>query len=145
LFIIGVLLIKIKFFRNKKYFFIAGIMMTTAASIFLLVSSMVFWNEYAKLQNEYVSGKSLIVEGVVKDFRPAPTLGPTLESFSVNGVSFSYYAADNTPCFQNAPFRKGPIREGLYVRIHYYEGCIQRVEVLHKADSTLYIPNHKDG
>jgi len=143
LFIIGVLLIKL--FKNKKYLFIAGIMMTTAASFFLIVSIMVFWNEYAKLQNEYVSGKSLVVVGVVQDYRPAPTIGPLRESFSVNGVMFSYYAAARSPCFNNAPLRKGPIRDGLVVRIHYYEGCIQRVEVLHNADSTLYIPHHKDG
>ncbi|HME56952.1 MAG TPA: hypothetical protein VKF63_01335 [Terracidiphilus sp.] len=145
LLIIGVLLIKIKYFRNNKYFFIAGIFATSMASIFILVSLMAFIPEYIKLQNEYVSGKSVVVEGVVQNFRPAPALGPATESFSVNEVSFSYYAAADTPCFTNAPFRKGPIRDGLNVRIHYYKNCIQRVEVLHKADSTLYIPNHKDG
>ena len=130
--IIGLILIK--FFKNKKHFFIAGIFMTTAGSFCLLPSLLVTWNEYAKLRNEYVSGKSLVVEGVVQDFRPAPAIGSTRESFSVNRVSFSYYAGSHTPCFNNAPFRNGPIREGLYVKIHYYEDCIQRVEVLHKAD-----------
>jgi hypothetical protein len=115
------------------------------ASIFLLISLLAFIPNFVKLRSAYVSGKSLVVAGVVQDFRPAPALGPATESFSVNGVSFSYYAGADTPCFTNAPFRKGPIRNGLNVRVHYYKDCIQRFEVLHKADSTLYIPNHKDG
>jgi hypothetical protein len=62
----------------------------------------------------------------------APALGPAIESFSVSGTPFSYNALDDTPCFHNAPVHRGPIREGLNVRLHYYEGCIQRVEVLDK-------------
>lgn len=130
LLIIGLLFIKL--FKNKKYFFTAGIIMTTMASIFLLISLMAFIPKYVKLRNAYVSGKSVVVEGVVQNFRPAPALGPLTESFSVNGVSFSYYAAADTPCFNNAPLHRGPIRNGLYVRIHYYEDCIQRVDVLQK-------------
>ena len=108
-----------------------GVFLVSIASLILLASLMVFIPNFAELRGAYVSGKSLLVEGVVQDFRPAPTIGPAEESFSVQGVLFSYNALDNTPCFHNAPFHGGPIREGLDVRIHYYGDCIQRVEVLH--------------
>jgi hypothetical protein len=101
------------------------------ASLFLLISLVTFVPNFVKLRTAYVSGKSLIVEGIVKDFRPAPTIGPARESFSVDGIVFAYNALDDSPCFHNAPFRRGPVREGLDVRIHYYKGCIQRIEVSH--------------
>ena len=44
-------------------------------------------------------------------------------------VTFVYYPGSSTPCFANAPLRRGPIRSGAVVRIHYFEGCIQRVDI----------------
>lgn len=126
---VGLLLIPL--FKGKKIFFIVGMFVASMASLFLLVSLMTFIPNFVKLRTAYVSGKSLVVEGIVQNFRPAPTIGPARESFSVNSVLFAYNALDDTPCFHNAPFHRGPIREGLDVRIHYYEGCIQRIEVSH--------------
>lgn len=91
---------------------------------------MILIPDFVKLRSAYVSGKSMVIEGVVQSFHPAPVIGSTLESFSVNGVSFSYYAGDDAPCFHNNPLHKGPIQEGLNVRIHYNEGCIQRVDLI---------------
>jgi hypothetical protein len=125
---IGLLLIPL--FRSKKYYFIVGVFVASMASLFLFISLVTFVPNFVKLRTAYVSGKSLVIEGVVQDFRPAPTVGPARESFSVDGISFAYNALEDTPCFRNAPFRGGPVREGLDVRIHYYEGCIQRIEVL---------------
>jgi hypothetical protein len=125
----GLLLIQL--FKSKKYYFIVGVFVASMASLFLLISLVTFVPNFVKLWTAFVSGKSLVVEGVVQNFRPAPTIGPARESFSVDGILFSYNALDDMPCFHNAPFRRGPVREGLDVRIHYYEGCIQRIEVLH--------------
>jgi hypothetical protein len=57
-------------------------------------------------------------------------IGPAKESFVVNGVVFSYYAFGADPCFHNAPIHNGIIREGLAVRIHYNNECIQRVDAV---------------
>jgi len=126
-------LLVIRFFRNKNFYLIVGMFVTSMALLFFLLSLLFFVPDFVTLRSAYVSGKSVVVEGVVQDFRPAPTIGSARESFSVNGTSFSYYAGDGTPCFNNAPLHRGPIREGLDVRIHYYEGCIQRVDVLREA------------
>jgi hypothetical protein len=76
-----------------------------------------------------VSGKSVVVEGIIQNFRPAPALGPATESFSVNGIVFSYDALEDTPCFHDAPIHRGPIQEGLKVRIPYNDSCIQRIDI----------------
>lgn len=118
----------IHLFKNKKYYLGVVVFITSIASIILLVSLVTFISNFLSLRSSYVSGKSMVIKGVVQDFRPAPMLGPARESFSVNGIAFSYNALDDTPCFHDAPIHHGPIREGLRVRIHYYESCIQRIE-----------------
>jgi hypothetical protein len=129
-------LLLIQFFKRKPFHLIVGVFVASMASFFFLISLVIFVPEFVRLRSAYTSGKSDIVDGVIQNFQPAPTIGPALESFSVNGVSFSYNALDDTPCFHNAPLHKGPIREELNVRIHYYDRCIQRVEVLGKASSS---------
>jgi len=130
---IGLLLVR--FLKDRKPYLVIGIFMASLASLFVLLSLMNFIPKFLKLRSAYVSGRGSTVEGLVENFRPAPTLGPARESFSVRGVWFSYSALDDTPCFHNAPLHSGPIRDGLDVRIHYDEGCIQRVDVLEKPGS----------
>lgn len=124
-------LLLIKFFKNKRPYLVVGVFVASMASLFLLISMVIFIPNFVLLRTAYTSGKTVVVEGVVQNFRPAPSLGPAIESFSVDGVSFAYNALDNTSCFHNAPFRGGPIREGMDVRIHYYGDCIQRIDLLH--------------
>jgi len=126
-------LLLIQFFKRKAYYVILGVFVTSGATIFLLLLLTILIPEFVKLRSAYISGESVVVEGAVQNFHPVPTVGLPFESFSVNGVEFSYNPIDRTPCFHNAPLRNGPIREGLNVRIHYYESCIQRVEVLQEA------------
>jgi hypothetical protein len=104
------------------------------ATLFFLISSVSLVPEFIERRHEYRSRGSSVVEGFVQNFRPAPNLGPAEESFSVSGVGFSYNALDLTPCFHNAPIHKGPIREGLPVRIIYKNRCIERVEIVANAE-----------
>ncbi len=128
--VIGLLLAR--FLKSRQIYLVMGVSMASLASLFLLISLVIFVPNFIKLRSAYVSGKSSIVEGAVENFRPAPKIGPARESFSVHGVLFSYNALDDTPCFHNAPLNGGPILDGLDVRIHYDEGCIQRVDILQK-------------
>lgn len=124
---IGLLLFR--FCRNKQIYQAAGIIVASLASVFLLILLVVFVPNFVRLRSAYISGRTSVVEGIVENFRPAPALGPARESFSVRGVVFSYNALDDTPYFHNAPLRNGPIRDGMDVRIHHNDGCIQRVDV----------------
>jgi hypothetical protein len=125
--VIGLLLFR--FFRSKQIYQVMGVITASLGSILFLLSLIIFVPNFVRLRSAYVSGRSSVVEGVVENFRPAPTLGPARESFSVRGVVFSYNVLDDTPCFHNAPLHGGPIRGGSDIRIHYKDGCIQRVDV----------------
>jgi hypothetical protein len=125
--VIGLLLFR--FCRSRQVYRVMGLFGVLLGSIFFLISLIIFVPNFVKLRSAYVSGGSSVVEGVVEDFRPAPTFGPARESFSVRGVVFSYNVLDDTPCFHNAPLHSGPIRAGSNIRIHYNDGCIQRIDV----------------
>ncbi len=125
--VIGLLLFR--FAKDKTAYQALGLILAIFGALFVLIAVMVFVPKYVSLRRAYVGGDSTIVQGVVENFHPAPTLGAARESFSVSGTAFDYNALDSTPCFHDAPFRKGPIRPGLEVRIFYRDGCIQRVDV----------------
>ncbi len=124
---IGALLVR--FLKNRMAYVIVGACTAAMASIFFLLLLVTFTTNFLRLHAAYVSGKSTVVDGLVENFRPAPTIGASRESFTVGGVLFSYNALEDTPCFHNSPLHKGPIRAGLEVRIFYNDGCIQRVDV----------------
>ncbi len=123
-------LILVRFFRGKRIFLVMGVVAISMGFIFFLLSLITFIPRFAGPWKEYSSGKSIIVEGAVQDFRPAPNRGLAFESFSVRGVAFGYDVLGDSPCFHDAPLHSGPIREGLNVRIHYHGDCIQRVDLL---------------
>jgi hypothetical protein len=130
---IGMGLLLIQLFKRRTFYVMVGAFVASMSLLFFLLSLMIFVPNFVKLRAEYVSGKSVVVEGVIRDFHPAPAMGPAIESFDVNTAEFAYNALDDTPCFHDAPLHKVPIREGLIVRIHYHEDCIQRVEILREA------------
>ncbi len=124
-------LLAMRFAPGKPIYRITGAVFASIAALFLLIGAIVFGPEFLSLRRDYKNGKSNVVEGAIDNFQPAPNIGPTRESFSVNQTSFSYNVLDASPCFHNAPFHHGPIRSGLVVRIHYQGSCIQRIEIRH--------------
>lgn len=126
-------LLVMRFLKSKQIYLVVGIFVVSLASVFFLLYLVAFIPSFVKLRSDYVSGRSSTVEGIVQNFRPAPAIGIATESFSIHGVVFSYNALDDTPCFRNAPFHRGPIRDELDIRIHYNEDCIQRVDIRQDA------------
>lgn len=62
---------------------------------------------------------SPVVEGPVEHFHPMPSSGHDTERFDVAGVHFEYSHWNMSQGFNQDITVGGPIREGLYVRIHY--------------------------
>ena len=89
-----------------------------------LVNCFVTTRNYLVFSDALVSGKTSYVEGTVTDL---VTL-PKRESFSVNGVHFSYDDDLITGGFNNMSSHGGPIRAGLYVRIWYVGNVILKIE-----------------
>lgn len=107
-----------------------GSITAVLAALFFLILVLKLVPDFVAQRQAYAKGATSVVVGTIQDFQPAPILGPTNESFTVQGVPFSYNVLDASPCFHNAPAHKGPVRGGLDVRIYYKDGCIQRVDLL---------------
>jgi hypothetical protein len=116
-------------FGRNEWCRLAGGVAAIFGALLLVISAIVLVPQYVSLRHAYLKGESSVLEGAVEDFHPAPRLGPATESFTVNGTVFTYNALDSTPCFHDAPFRRGPIRPGLKIRIFYHGQCIQRIDV----------------
>lgn len=103
-------------------------------TIFLVLAvyafnAFAFQDMYSRAKDAYVQGQYSVVEGTVANFHPMPYSGHSQETFSVNGVQFSYSDFVLIPCFNNTASHGGPIHEGLRVRIAYSGNCILKLEV----------------
>jgi hypothetical protein len=120
----------IRFNGGKQIRLAVGYLTIIFCSFVIVVAGLSLISQFWKVRRSYLSGDSSVIEGTVENFHPMPYLGPANESFSVKGVSFSYYVGELTPCFHNNPPHKGPIHSGSNVRIYYKDQCIQQVDVL---------------
>ncbi len=90
--------------------------------IFLIVMQYnIKTKEYRALKKKLLEKKHSFVEGEVTNLLIGSQFSP--ESFTVSGVEFSYYD-DKSPGFHQYIVNGGPIKEGLDVRIFYYENKI---------------------
>lgn len=99
-----------------------------AAVLWSLVAFATTYPDYRSCYNALASGKTSYIEGTVDDFVPMPYQGHAAESFTVNGVHFSY-TDYGTPGFTNTSSHGGPMRSGLYVRIWYLGNDILKLQI----------------
>ncbi|QEN05907.1 hypothetical protein EW093_14800 [Thiospirochaeta perfilievii] len=78
--------------------------------------------DYRYLRDILINKKHSVVEGRVENFKEMDDFNP--ESFSVDGVDFFYRDDRSNSAFNNIAANGGPIKEGLEVRIFYYENRI---------------------
>jgi hypothetical protein len=117
-----------RFSKREMWRLVGGVMF--AFGMFLVVNVCIDEiPRFIELRHAYAHGQSNVVEGPVENFQPMPYLGAPRESFSVGGVDFSYFPGGSTPCCTDTPSRRGPIHPGQFVRVHYDNECIQRVEI----------------
>jgi hypothetical protein len=117
--------------RLSKSFIVLAVFV---CAVFLLLAVYVFnapgvQDMYARAKVAYLEGRYSTVEGTVSNFHPMPYSGHQDETFSVNGVKFSYSDYVLIPCFNNTASHGGPVHEGLRVRIAYSGNCILKLEV----------------
>ena len=96
----------------------------------ILPPSWRIYHDHERAQEQLRSGDCEVVEGTVENFRPMPHHGHSVESFTVNGVRFSYSDFDiSKPGFNNTESHGGPIHAGMRVRVHYRGESILKIEV----------------
>jgi hypothetical protein len=110
------------------------VLTAVVCAVFLLLAAYAYsapgvHDMYVRAREAYVQGQYSTVEGTVTNFHPMPYSGHQNETFSVNGMQFSYSDYVLVPCFNNTSSHGGPIHEGLRVRIAYSGNCILKLEV----------------
>jgi hypothetical protein len=116
----------IKSLKFKKAFsicFLAFAAFWTSTSFFGTYSG------YRNLSNAFERGHVQVTEGIVENFIPMPYSGHSKESFTVNGVKFSYSDYIITPGFNNTASHGGPIKSDLQVRIWHAGNRIAKLEI----------------
>lgn len=112
---------------------ITGYFMLVFASLWTVIAFNSTFGDYRKSIDAYRAGNYAVVEGNVKNFHPMPYEGHQDECFSVQDERFCYSDYAVQAGFNQSASHGGPIREGLPVRVIYYNGQILRLEV--RADS----------
>jgi hypothetical protein len=102
---------------------------TGFAILWTICSFMTTGSEYFECRNVMKNGTYKEVEGKVENFDPMPFSGHKDESFTVNGILFKYSDFGVSAGFNNSKSHGGPIDEGKYVRIRYYNGLILQLWV----------------
>jgi hypothetical protein len=112
--------------RKSGMFF--GIIFSSFA---ILVSAFVIpsqFSTYNKTNRIYQYKLYQTVQGIVENYHPMPEGGHDTERFTVGGVPFEYSDYDLTDYgYNNAASKGGAIKEGLLVRIGYFNNGSKNV------------------
>ena len=104
--------------KQTMRFFLA--VWTLVALTFSLMEFMSNYGMYRTVSVPYKSGSYSTVEGYVKNFDPMPVQGHKQESFTINGVKFSYTDFSTIQGYHNARSKGGVIRgNGQHLKIKY--------------------------
>ncbi|AFM14053.1 hypothetical protein Turpa_3416 [Turneriella parva DSM 21527] len=87
-------------------------------------------NQLEQMRELLKSGSINVVEGPIENMRLMPYHGHALESITVQNRTFEYSEFHLAPGFRSTVARSGSIlRNGLNVRISYFQNYILRIEV----------------
>lgn len=132
--VIGIVFVKfiskLEGHRNAK---LVGWFMIVFASFWTLIAAVSMYSSHTDFLGAYKAAQYSVIEGTVEDFHPMPYSGHAEECFRVENERFCYSDYVIDPGFRQTASHGGPIREGLPVRITYYQGRILRLEI--RADS----------
>ena len=92
------------------------------AAVWTLVTGVRMSSEYLSLRRALASDGTRVVEGTISDLHIPPIWERAPESFTVQGVRFSYAASEFTGAFNTPSTYGGPVRVGRHVRVHYLPG-----------------------
>ena len=110
-----------------------GWFLVVASVAWSTVAGVWVFGEWRALRDAQRTGTYRVVEGPIEDFKAMPPTEKGRETFRVRGVEFSVSDFEMTSGFHTTSYRKGPIRQGLDVRITYFpykgQNLILRLEV----------------
>ena len=125
----GVVLVWISWrWESQRQAKLVGYLEIAFASVWVLMAFSSSFSEYRQCRNAYRTGNYAVVEGRVENFQSISFEGQG-ECFSVQTQRFCYSGDTTHSGFSQLASHGGPIREGLPVRIAYFDGQILRLEI----------------
>lgn len=110
--------------------------MTFWGFIWLCISIPIWQKEISDINHFleiYRNGKCQIVEGIVQVSHEQPASGHTAgDKITVDGQEFEVNYFMVTPGYNITISHGGALREGVFARLHYYNGVILKVEIRKK-------------
>ena len=105
------------FFSDAKVSMPVAVTWLAFAILWMLLATVSLIVSWTANRSAVESGECDVVEGVVEEFVPMAPSGPPRESFTVDGVRFSYSKFLVSTGFNQTQLEGGPMRGGLQVRI----------------------------
>ena len=105
-----------------------------AWSVVWLIAHIPLWRigttQTNRLLDIYHNGKSQVVEGIVHVSHAQPAHGHSSgDKITVGDQTFEVNYFRVTPGYRRTISHGGALREGVFARLHYYEGIILKVEI----------------
>jgi hypothetical protein len=130
-----IFLLYIKKSKNKSKFISRMIIFSIGFSfLWTAIASKSLIGNYLFFRNILLNKEYLEVEGYVENFNPMPYEGHQLESFKVKGITFKYSDFVVSSGFNNTKSHGGPIDEGKYVKIDYYNNTILKLWIMEETN-----------
>ena len=106
----------------------------TAWSVVWLIAHIPLWRigttQTNRLLHIYHTGKSQVVEGIVHVSHEQPAQGHSSgDKITVGDQRFEVNYFLVTPGYQKTISHGGVLREGVFARLHHYDGIILKVEI----------------
>jgi hypothetical protein len=107
--------------NKKKYGMVFGIICVSFSGFISVLFIVSMSAEYMRTKYIYDEKQYNTVEGIVENYHPMPAGGHAYESFTVKRIKFEFSDFDlGDYGYNNAASHGGAIREGLKVRISYF-------------------------
>lgn len=109
------------FFRESGFRFP---LLAISALVVLFTFLVPYW-DYSRLKNAFLQQKYQVVEGKVENYWQKEWYDRlkkrsfSYESYTINGITFSYYRSVAAAGFHNDGANRLPIRNGMIMRIYY--------------------------
>lgn len=102
--------------------------------VWTIVVSLLTWHQNYETASASRSNECITVEGQVSDFRPMAEHGGEHESYSVQGVQFTYSDFSITGGYNKTVSQGGRITEGSHVRLCYFYRSRTQSNIIVRAE-----------
>lgn len=114
-------------FRKKSTFLKFFAYSFLIVSILISISPIIHYLDYRNLRNAYIKNEAEVIEGTITNFIPMSKYGGGKETFELARHRIEFFSSSKG--FNHTSTFGGPLREGLYIRILFFNNNILKLEI----------------